>query len=317
MIIDNVTIDVQAGDGGNGSVSFRREKFIARGGPDGGNGGHGGSIFFEAVSDLSALRYFRYKKVIKAEKGGDGQGRKKHGGNADDIHIKIPVGTVVKDVDSERIWSFDEVGEVKRIAKGGRGGYGNFEFRTSTNQAPTVAKEGAPGERFKLTLDLKYIAQAGLIGLPSAGKSSLLNALTDAHAKVGAYPFTTLEPNLGALGDVILADIPGLIEGAHEGKGLGVKFLKHIEKTKVLLHCIDATSDDVVRDYTIIRDELRSFSEVLIAKREVILVTKSDLVDAKKLKSQLIKLSKFGEVYPVSIIDDEQLKKLHTVLLSV
>lgn len=317
MIIDNVTIDVRAGDGGNGSVSFRREKFVARGGPDGGNGGNGGSVYFEAVSDISALRYFRYKKEIKAEKGGDGQSQKKHGKNADDITVKVPVGTSITDLEKGTIWEFDEVGMVKRIAKGGRGGYGNYEFRTSTNQAPTEAKLGAPGEHLALQLDMKYIADAGLIGLPSAGKSSLLNVLTEAHAKVGAYPFTTLEPNLGALGEIIIADIPGLIEGAHDGKGLGVRFLKHIEKTKMLLHCIDSTSDDVVKDYLVIRDELGSFSADLLEKKERILLTKSDMVSEAELKKLIKKLSRYGEAQPISIINDEQLKKLRTVLQTV
>lgn len=317
MIIDNVTIDVQAGDGGNGAVSFRREKFVARGGPDGGNGGNGGSVYFEAVSDISALRYFRYKKEIKAEKGGDGQSQKRHGKNADDVTVKVPVGTTVTDLENGTVWDFDEVGMVKRVAKGGRGGYGNYEFRTSTNQAPTEAKLGSPGQHFKLQLDMKYIADAGLIGLPSAGKSSLLNALTEAHAKVGAYPFTTLEPNLGALGDIILADIPGLIEGAHDGKGLGVRFLKHIEKTKMLLHCIDSTSEDVVKDYQVIRDELGNFSQDLLEKKELILLTKSDMVSETELEKRIQLLAPFGKAQPVSIINDKQLKKLRTVLQAV
>lgn len=317
MIIDNVIIKVEAGAGGNGSVSFRKEKFIPRGGPDGGNGGNGGSIYFESVSDISALRYFRYRKEIKADRGGHGGAKKMHGANAADLTIPVPVGTTVTNLDTGYVWNFDEIGIRKRIARGGRGGLGNFEFRSSTNQAPRTAEPGRPGAQARLQLDMKFIADIGLIGLPSAGKSSLLNALTKADAKVGAYPFTTLEPNLGAFGRKIIADIPGLIEGAHAGKGLGDRFLKHIEKTKVLVHCIDAQSDDCVRDYRVVRRELEQYNPALLQKEEIILLTKSDLVDEKILAAWSKKLARYAMVLPVSVIDDEQLKKLHTVLRGV
>lgn len=317
MIIDNVIIEVRAGDGGNGAVSFRKEKFIPRGGPDGGNGGNGGNIYFEAVNDISALRYFRHRKEIKADRGGHGSGKKMHGKDAEDIVIKIPVGTVVTNLGTGYTWDFNEIGMRKRIVRGGRGGLGNFEFRSSTNQAPHIAQPGKPGAYARLQLDMKFIADIGLIGLPSAGKSSLLNILTQAHAKVGAYPFTTLEPNLGAYGSKIIADIPGLIEGAHSGKGLGDKFLKHIEKTKVLVHCIDSQSDDVHRDYLVIRNELEKYNPDLLTKKEIILLTKSDMVDQSVLKAAQVKLAPFGKALPISIIDDAQLQKLHTVLRRV
>jgi GTP-binding protein len=214
-------------------------------------------------------------------------------------------------------WHFDEVGMRKRVARGGRGGLGNFEFRSSTNQAPHIAQPGTPGARATLQLDMKFIADVGLIGLPSSGKSSLLNTLTHAHAKVGAYPFTTLEPNLGALGTKIIADIPGLIEGAHHGKGLGIRFLKHIEKTKVLLHCIVSESGDVVHDYMVVRKELEEYNPELLTKKEIILLTKSDLVDNSVIKARTKALKKYGTVLSVSIINDQQLQKLATVLQTV
>ena len=317
MIIDDVTIEVWAGKGGDGSVSFRREKFVPRGGPDGGNGGDGGSLYFEAVNDITALQSFRYRKHLKADSGKHGRGKKMHGKNAEDLVVKIPVGTTVTKVGGDYTWEFEKVGDKKRIVRGGRGGRGNFEFKSNKNRAPREAEEGQPGEYAKIRLNLKFIADVGLIGLPSAGKSSLLNILTHAHAKVGAYPFTTLEPNLGMLDHTLLADIPGLIEGAHDGKGLGIKFLKHIEKTKILLHCVDGTRDDVVEDYKTIREELKEFNPDLLKKDEIILLTKSDLLKEEDINRKEKLLSKFGKVHVVSIVDDDQLQKLKKVLMSV
>ncbi len=313
MILDTVTLEIQAGSGGNGSVSFRREKFIPRGGPDGGNGGKGGSIYFESVPEITALKQFRHKKSVIAKNGGHGKAKKMHGENADDIFIRIPVGSTVTRHNSGYVWTFDEVGIRKRIARGGYGGKGNFEFRSSTNQTPMEFEKGRAGEKFEVTIDMRFIADVGLIGLPSAGKSSLLNALTEAHAKVGAYPFTTLEPNLGVAGKIMIADIPGLIEGAHEGKGLGIRFLKHIEKTHVLLHCIDATQEDPLHAYKVIRDELGAYNPELLEKNEIIIFTKSDLsseADIAKLKA----LFPDHKSIVVSIIDDEQMKNLYTLL---
>lgn len=313
MIVDTVTLEIQAGNGGNGAVSFRREKFIPRGGPDGGNGGKGGSIYFESVPDITALKQFRHTKSVIAKNGGHGKAKKMHGENADDVVIRIPVGSTVTRHGSGYVWTFDEVGIRKRIARGGYGGKGNFEFRSSTNQTPQEFEKGRTGESFQVTIDMRFIADVGLVGLPSAGKSSLLNALTEAHAKVGAYPFTTLEPNLGVAGHTLIADIPGLIEGAHEGKGLGIRFLKHIEKTKVLLHCIDSTVDNPREAYRVIRDELGAFNPELCEKKEIILLTKSDLCTDAHMK-KLEKLFPEHQVLTVSIIDDNQMKNLYTLL---
>lgn len=318
MIVDEVEITVQAGKGGDGHVSFRREKFIARGGPDGGNGGHGGSVNFIGVSDLSALRQFRFKKHIVGNNGEPGKRKKMSGRDADITYIKIPIGTEVTDVRTSEKISFDTVGQEVVIAKGGRGGRGNFEFKSNENKAPTQCEPGRPGQLKHIRLSLHFIADVGLIGLPSAGKSSLLNALTRADVKVGDYPFTTLEANLGEMDGIILADIPGLIEGAHAGRGLGIKFLKHIEKTKALIHCIDATSIDPVKDYETIRSELEKFNPLLTEKTEIILFTKSDLVQA----SQLNKLTKLMKKYKrqivtCSILDESSINNIKSLLLEI
>lgn len=318
MIIDDVKIQLTAGKGGDGAATFRREKFVAKGGPDGGNGGRGGDIIIEIVSDISALKPLRNKTEIAAENGGNGMRKKKHGKDGEDTIIKVPAGTTLTDLDSDQRWECEKVGNKFILCKGGHGGRGNFEFRSAQNQAPREFEYGQPGKTRHIHCNLKFIADIGLIGLPSAGKSSLLNALTKAEAKVGAYPFTTLEPNLGVLHGLIIADIPGLIEGAHEGKGLGDRFLKHIEKTKVLLHCIDITSDDPLRDYATIRKELTNFNPSLANKKEIVLLTKSDMVDDKEVTKIVKKLSKkLGEVLTVSIINDSELKQLTQILTSL
>jgi len=315
MIVDDVSLTVTAGKGGDGHVSFRREKFIPRGGPDGGNGGKGGDVYFVGVSDLSALRQFRYKKHIKGHNGEHGKTKKRYGKDAEDIDIKIPIGTTVANVDSGESFSIDTVGQRELIARGGRGGRGNYEFLSNENRVPTEFEVGKEGHEKNIHLSLHFIADVGLIGLPSAGKSSLLNVLTHAEVKVGNYPFTTLEANLGEMEGIIIADIPGLILGAHEGKGLGIKFLKHIEKTKILIHCIDATSTDVVGDYHIIRTELKEFSASLIEKKEIILLTKADLVDAEVIKEQTKALEKCAEkIISTSIIDDESINELKVLI---
>ncbi|KXK11420.1 MAG: GTPase Obg [Microgenomates bacterium OLB23] len=230
VLIDDITITVQAGKGGDGGIFFRKEKFIPRGGPDGGNGGMGGSIYVVGVSDIAALRSFRYKKDIKAPNGEAGRGKKQHGARGADIELRIPIGSLITDTLTGDVWEINNPGDTYMVARGGYGGRGNHEFKSSTEQAPDFAEEGRPGKFRTLHISLQFIADVGLIGLPSAGKSSLLNALTNTNVKVADYPFTTLEPHLGMLETTVLADIPGLIEGAHTGKGLGIKFLKHIEK---------------------------------------------------------------------------------------
>ena len=314
MIIDDVIIQICAGKGGDGHISFRREKFVARGGPDGGNGGNGGNIYFQGVSDLTALKQFRHNRKIQAPDGQPGMKKKKHGGNGNDILIRIPIGTKIKDTNTLEEWEL-RLGEKICMARGGRGGRGNFEIRTSQDKAPRYAEAGKLGRKRMLHLDLQYIADVGLIGLPSAGKSSLLNVLTKAHAKIGDYPFTTLEPNLGEMDGNIIADIPGLIEGAHQGKGLGIKFLKHIEKTRLLLHCIDITGQNLFKDYQSIHNELEKFNEELLKKREIIVLTKSDLVNrsqAQALEDTLKKLRK--HIIIVSIIDDKSIVELKAVI---
>lgn len=311
MLIDDITITMQAGNGGNGAVSYRKEKFVPRGGPDGGNGGWGGSIDVVGVNDIAALRSFRYKKEIKAQNGEHGRGKKQHGARGADLIIPIPIGSILTDTLTGDVWEINNPGDTYTIVRGGRGGRGNWEFKSSTDKAPDFAEEGRPGKFRTIHINLQFIADVGLIGLPSAGKSSLLNALTNTDVKVADYPFTTLEPHLGMLGRTILADIPGLIEGAHSGKGLGVKFLKHIEKTSLLLHCIDGTSNDVIADYHTIRNELAAYNEKLVEKEEVIVLTKSDMLAADEIEKKKKELLTFEKkVLVTSIIDDASLKKL-------
>lgn len=311
MLIDEVQIDVYAGDGGNGSASFRREKFIPRGGPDGGNGGKGGDVYFIGVSDLGALLQFQSKKEIRAENGHPGAAKKCEGKGGEDLYVRIPIGTSVIDLRTNQTVEITEVDQKILIAKGGWGGKGNFELRSASNQAPPSGVPGKPGQRTTVQLNLRFIADVGFIGLPNAGKSSLLNALTNAHAKIGNYPFTTLEPNLGKMDNLVLADIPGLIEGAHEGKGLGIRFLKHISKTRLLLHCVDASSEDVLTGYKTIRTELKEYDEALLKKPEIIVLTKSDMVTEKEIKKKVTILKKLKkELITCSVLDEKSLLDL-------
>ncbi len=318
MIIDDIYLEVHAGKGGDGSVSFRREKFIPRGGPDGGNGGNGGNVYIRTVSNLSALSHFRHNKVVKAEDGENGRAKKMNGARGKDIYIDVPVGTTLTDTESGDTWECAHAGEEFQILKGGYGGKGNYELRSNENKTPREAEKGRAGQSKNIHVSLAYIADVGLIGLPSAGKSSLLNELTAAEAKVGEYPFTTLEPNLGVCGKCIIADIPGLIEGAHAGKGLGIKFLKHIQKTRLLLHCIDSSSTSIVEDYKTIRNELEKYSDELLKKTEVIVLTKTDLMDQKSINALVKKLKKFSsQVEHVSLLDDESIERLKNLLIKV
>src|SRR3989339_224264 len=314
MLIDEVTIKVSAGAGGKGAVAFNKN--LKSLGPAGGTGGNGGSIYFEGVSDLNALAQFRYKKSIEADDGGDGRGQFIDGADGRDLVLKIPVGTVIKKIDgavSEK--ELLKVGERIIIAKGGHGGKGNFHFRSPRNTTPIRFQEGLLGESFTLKLELKLIADVGFIGLPNAGKSSLLNELTEAKSKVANYAFTTLEPNLGSYYGLILADIPGLIEGANTGKGLGIKFLRHIERTKTLFHLISAESEDPVKDYYAVIKELMSYNEELLKKPEYIFLAKSDLIDEKVLKEKLADLKKAGKpVKAISIYDLASMEEFKKIL---
>ena len=290
--LDEAKIYVKAGDGGAGSVSFRREKFIEMGGPDGGDGGKGGDIWVEAANDLNTLIDYRYQQHFKVRTAGHGMGRLRAGSSSDDIILKVPVGTQVYDEDRETLLvDLTKVGERARIARGGNGGFGNHYFKSATNRSPTHANPGQLGEERWLWLRLKLIADAGIIGLPNAGKSTLLSVVSAARPKIADYPFTTLHPQLGVVrsdgNSFVLADIPGLIEGASEGAGLGTRFLGHIERCAVLLHMIDATADDPVAAYKTVRSELKAYSAELAKKPEVIAFNKVDALDAKTLEKKL------------------------------
>ncbi len=317
MLVDDVRITVKAGDGGRGAATFRRNEGNPKGGPDGGNGGNGGNVYFQGVNDIGALQPFRYKKVWKAEDGVPGKRKNLFGKNAPDLIIPIPTGTRVTLLSSGKIYDIIDTERKLLVAKGGKGGRGNNEFKSATNQAPTYFEYGEKGTEVDVHLELLLIADIGLIGLPNAGKSSLLGLLTNASPKIGNYAFTTLEPNLGMLENIILADIPGLIEGASEGKGLGIKFLKHIERTKLLIHCIDASSDDVLRDYETVREEFRKYNEALLHKEEIILLTKTDLVDEEHLEACKTALAPLGkQVQTISLYDDTQITSLKTFLVA-
>lgn len=319
MLVDEVQVKIRAGDGGDGKVNFHREKYVPKGGPDGGDGGNGGDVYFVGVEDITALRQFRFKKEFFAENGESGGANRKTGASGKDLEIKIPIGTVAKDLNTGEVWELRRVKEEILVAKGGKGGRGNWHFRSSTNQTPLEYEEGKEGQERNLYLELRLIADIGFIGLPSVGKSSLLNELTKAHVKVAPYNFTTLEPNLGAMDGLILADLPGLIEGAHEGRGLGIKFLKHIKRTKVLVHCLSIESNDLLKDYKAIRKELGEYDQELLERPEIILLTKSDLVlgkEIERIKNSLKKTKR--EILSVSIYDYDSLeifkKRLHNLI---
>jgi GTPase len=287
--LDQAKIFIQSGDGGAGCVSFRREKFIQYGGPDGGDGGKGGNVYFECVDDLNTLIDFRYTQHFKAKGGDHGMGRNRTGAHGNDIIVRVPVGTELITEDGETtLMDFTTVGQKILFLKGGDGGFGNAHYKTATNQAPRHAGQGWPGQEMYVWLRLKLIADAGIVGLPNAGKSTFLAACSAAKPKIADYPFTTLHPNLGVVKienrDFVLADIPGLIEGASEGKGLGDQFLGHVERTAVLLHLIDSTSDNPLESYHIIRGELEAYGAGLDEKTEIIALNKSDAMDAERLQ---------------------------------
>jgi len=290
--LDQAKIYIKAGNGGSGSASFRREKFIEFGGPDGGDGGKGGSVIFIANKNLNTLIDFRYQQHFKAERGLDGKGKRKTGKNGKDLILKVPVGTQIFEEDNNTLIDDLTISEQKLIiANGGKGGLGNVRFKSSTNRAPRKKTNGNKGESFWIWLQLKVIADTGIIGMPNSGKSSLLSALTDAKPKIANYPFTTINPNLGVTSyknrEITLADIPGLIEGAHEGIGLGDKFLRHIERCKNILHLIDITNDDLVKNYSKVRKELFKYSNKLEKKREIVVFNKIDMISKKEIDEKL------------------------------
>ena len=295
--LDQVKIFVKAGDGGSGSPSFRREKFIEFGGPDGGDGGKGGSIIIKTERNLNTLIDYRYQQHFKAERGSNGIGKNKTGRGGETLYLKVPIGTQVLEEDNKTlIYDFKKENEEFVVAIGGKGGFGNTRFKSSTNRAPKKFTKGAQGEEFWIWLQLKTIADIGIIGLPNAGKSSLLASVTSANPKIANYKFTTLNPNLGVTmyddKEITLADIPGLIEGAHIGTGLGIKFLKHIERCKTLLHLIDITESNLVNSYNQVREELGKYSQQLLDKEELIVFNKIDLIEEDQIKEKLDKFKK-------------------------
>lgn len=317
VMIDYAKITVSAGKGGAGKVGWRQDKFVRKGGPDGGNGGDGGSVYLTTDSDLNTLKNFQFQKKFSAQPGQMGGKAKRTGGGGADLVIKVPVGTVVKMEGSEPSIDLLKSGQKVLIVQGGRGGRGNWAFRSPTNTTPKTADPGRRGETKILTLELKLLADVGLIGLPNAGKSTLLAALTRARPKIAAYPFTTLEPNLGVMitsnfahrtsHDLVIADIPGLIEGASRGKGLGIEFLRHVERCRVLVHLIDATSKTIAADYQQVRNELGQYSAKLLDKPEIIVLNKIDLV---------AKIPRFKKAIPLSAATHKNLDKLKAALLA-
>lgn len=317
MFIDQAIIYVKAGSGGNGVVSFRHEKFIPKGGPDGGNGGTGGSIILRADRQLTTLMDFRYRRKYIAHNGDPGMSSNKTGKSADNIVVRVPTGTVIKDAGTGEVYAdlVDDADEIV-IAKAGKGGKGNAEFATSTMQAPRRATPGTPGEEKTIQLELKLLADVGLVGFPNAGKSTLISRISAAKPKIADYPFTTLIPNLGIVRygeykSFVLADMPGLIEGAHQGRGLGIQFLRHIERTRVLVFMIESTTEDPKAQYKTLVNELKSFNETMLKKPHLIAITKMDLADDELKKTlQKISFKKGIPVLPISAVTGEGLKEL-------
>ncbi len=321
--LDQVKIYIKAGSGGDGSPSFRREKFIEFGGPDGGDGGNGGSVILRAERNLNTLIDFRYQQHHKAKRGNNGSGQNRTGKSGENLILKVPLGTQVFEEDNKTlIYDFVKYGEEFVAASGGKGGLGNTKFKSSTNRAPRKFTKGTPGQEFTIWLQLKTIADIGIIGLPNAGKSSLLAAITNANPKIANYQFTTLNPNLGVASyddkEVTIADIPGLVEGAHKGTGLGIQFLKHIERCKSLLHMIDITNKDIKKSYNQVRNEIKKYSAKLSKKKEIIVLNKIDLIDKEKLKNIVNDFSKKtkAEIIIMSTVEKKFVSKFKAKLIS-
>jgi GTP-binding protein len=323
MFVDKVLVSIQAGDGGNGVVSFRHEKFIDRGGPDGGDGGKGGSVIFVASNNQNTLATFRYQKLLKAPNGQAGDKRRRHGANGQDLVVKVPVGTVVLNQDGQVVADLTEDGQEVVIAKGGQGGFGNAHFISSVRQAPRVAEKGEQGETLEGSLELKVIADVGLVGLPNAGKSTFLAATSHAKPEIADYPFTTIRPNLGMVDvdsttSLLFADIPGLIEGASEGKGLGDEFLRHVERTSVLLHLIDSYQEDVAQAYQTIQNELKTYAVDLTRRPQIVVLTKIDGQEQAAIDEKLTILKKIvPKQTPLFAISAQSHKGVKELLFAV
>ncbi|MFK8253287.1 GTPase ObgE [Ancylobacter terrae] len=322
--LDQARIYVRSGDGGAGCLSFRREKFIEFGGPDGGDGGRGGDVWIECVDGLNTLIDYRFQQHFKAKKGGFGMGKNRSGARGDDVVLKVPAGTEVLDEDGETVLAdLTHVGQKVKLLEGGNGGFGNAHFKTSTNQAPRRANPGLEGQERWILLRLKLIADAGLVGLPNAGKSTFLAATTAAKPKIADYPFTTLHPGLGVVRvdgrEFVLADIPGLIEGAHEGAGIGDRFLGHIERCRVLLHLVDGTSEHAGKTYKVVRKELEAYGHDLADKPEIVALSKVDALDPETLKEQVARLKRAAKRTPLvlSAQSGEGIEKALRQLLAI
>ena len=320
--LDKAKIFVKAGDGGSGSASFRREKFIEFGGPNGGDGGKGGLIIISSEKNLNTLIDFRYKQHFKSEKGEDGKSKNRTGRNGSDLILKVPVGTqIFEEDDNTLIFDFTKNGQRFVVANGGKGGLGNVRFKSSTNRAPRKTTKGRLGEEFWIWLQLKVIADIGIVGMPNAGKSSLLSAITSARPKIADYPFTTINPNLGVVlydnKEVTLADIPGLIEGAHEGIGLGDKFLRHIERCKNILHLIDITNENLLENYSKVRKEISKYSKKIIKKREIIVFNKIDMINDEEINKKIDIFSKKikKKIYTISALKQKGLTTIKRILI--
>ena len=321
MFTDYVKINVKSGDGGNGAVSFRREKYVAAGGPDGGDGGKGGDVYFFVDPDANTLVAFRFKKKFKAENGKNGEGAHRYGRSGEDLHIGVPIGTIIRDAETNQVLAdLSEKGQEELILPGGRGGKGNSHFATSTRQAPRFSQDGEKGLEKELVLELKLLADVGLVGFPNVGKSTFLSRTTSATPKIANYHFTTLEPNLGVVkssyGDsFVIADIPGIIEGASQGTGLGLQFLRHIERTRLLLHVIDVSGTEgrnPVEDFNTINEELKQYSEKLAARKQIIVANKIDSMQDENLYKELEKMAKEKgiEIYKISAVTGEGIEEL-------
>ncbi len=319
MFVDYAEIEVAAGDGGNGAVSFHREKYVPKGGPAGGDGGRGGDVYVRASANLATLLDFRYKKKYSAESGESGGKNNRYGLGGESIHIELPVGTIVTDLETgEKLTDLTENGQEVLICRGGKGGRGNTHFKSSTNQTPRHAEEGQPGERRRISLELRSIADVGLVGFPNVGKSTLLSRVSAAHPKIADYPFTTKVPNLGIVPlpgykSFVMADIPGLIEGAHEGKGMGIQFLRHIQRTRILVYLLDITSADPIRDFETLKNEMYSFDPGLVDKPSIVVFNKIDLLAERPARADGFE-NYTADVFYISAVSGENIDLLLNAL---